>query len=87
MATNMKRGPANKSIQVAMVGSIWGFGDKTVGTVIDNREEGNLKKNIYLTFIQLGKSVKNKFLFTMTAFPGQTSKTLGLLCSALWDSQ
>ena len=35
MATNMKLGPANKSIQVAVVGSIWGFGDKTDGTVID----------------------------------------------------
>ena len=31
----MKRGPANDSIQVAVVGSIWGFGDKTDGTVID----------------------------------------------------
>ena len=31
----MKRGPANKSVQVAVVGSIWGFGDKTDGTVID----------------------------------------------------
>ena len=30
-----KRGPANESIQVAVVGSIWGFGDKTDGTVID----------------------------------------------------
>ena len=28
-------GPANKSIQVAVVGNIWGFGDKTDGTVID----------------------------------------------------
>ena len=35
MATNMKRGPANESIQVVVVGSIWGFGDKTDGTVID----------------------------------------------------
>ena len=35
MATNMKQGPANESIQVAVVGSIWGFGDKTDGTVID----------------------------------------------------
>jgi hypothetical protein len=25
----------------------------------------------FLTFIQLGKSVKNKFLFTMAAYPGQ----------------
>ena len=32
---NMKRGPANKSIQVAVVGSIWCFGDKMDGTVID----------------------------------------------------
>ena len=31
----MKRGPANKSIQVAVVSCIWGFGDKTDGTVID----------------------------------------------------
>ena len=35
LATNMKRGPANESIQIAVVGSIWGFGDKTYGTVID----------------------------------------------------
>ena len=35
MATNMRRGPANESIHVAVVVSIWGFGDKTVGTVID----------------------------------------------------
>ena len=35
LATSMKRGPANESVQVAMVGSIWGFGDKTDGTVID----------------------------------------------------
>ena len=32
---SMKQGPANESIQVAVVGSIWGFGDKTDGTVID----------------------------------------------------
>ena len=31
----MKRGPANESLQVAVLGSIWGFGDKTDGTVID----------------------------------------------------
>ena len=35
LATSMKRGPANESVQVAVVGSIWGFGDKTDGTVID----------------------------------------------------
>ena len=35
LATNMKRGPANDSIQVTVAGSIWGFGDKTDGTVID----------------------------------------------------
>ena len=35
MATSMKRGPANKSVQVAVVGSIWGVGDKMGGTVID----------------------------------------------------
>ena len=29
LATNMKRGPANESIQVAVVDSISGFGDKT----------------------------------------------------------
>ena len=28
LATSMKRGPANESIQVSVVGSIWGFGDK-----------------------------------------------------------
>ena len=32
---NMTRGPANESIQVAVLGSIWGFGEKTDGTVID----------------------------------------------------
>jgi hypothetical protein len=31
----MKRGPANESIQVTVVGSICGFGDKTDDTVID----------------------------------------------------
>ena len=31
----MKQGPANESIQGAVVGSIWGFGDKTDGAVID----------------------------------------------------
>ena len=30
-----KPGPANESVQVAVVGSLWGFGDKTDGTVID----------------------------------------------------
>jgi hypothetical protein len=35
LATSMKRGPANESVQVTVVGSIWGFGDKTDGTVID----------------------------------------------------
>jgi hypothetical protein len=35
LATNLKQGPANERIQVAVVGSIWGFGDKTNGTVID----------------------------------------------------
>ena len=35
MATNMKRGTVNENIEVAVVGSIWGFGDKTDGTVID----------------------------------------------------
>ena len=31
----MKRGPANESVQGAMVGSIWGFGEKTDGTLTD----------------------------------------------------
>ena len=35
LATSMKRGPANESVQVAMVGSFWGFGDRTDCTVID----------------------------------------------------
>ena len=33
--TNVKRGPADESIQVAVVGGIWGFDDKKYGTVID----------------------------------------------------
>ena len=35
-------------------------------------------------FIELGKTVKNKLLFTMTAYPIQTRMTLG---AAQWDSQ
>ena len=35
LATSVKRGPTNESVQVAMVGSVWGLGDKTDGTVID----------------------------------------------------
>ena len=35
LPTSMKRGPANESVQVTVVGSIWGFDDKTDGTVID----------------------------------------------------
>jgi hypothetical protein len=35
LATSMKRGPANESIQVVVVGSVWGIGEKTDGTVID----------------------------------------------------
>ena len=31
----MQSGPTNESVQVAVVGSVWGFGDKTDGTVID----------------------------------------------------
>ena len=31
----MKREPANESVQVAVVGSVWGFGDETDDTVID----------------------------------------------------
>ena len=40
-------------------------------------------------WIWLGKTVKNKFLFTMMAYPGQTLTwtMLGQLCTALWDSQ
>ena len=34
MATDIKRGPANESIQVAVVGGRWVFGEKTDGTVI-----------------------------------------------------
>jgi hypothetical protein len=40
--------------------------------------------NLYLT--RQGQ-FKNKFLFTMTVYPGQTRTTLGQLCAALWDSQ
>ena len=32
---NMQRGPADQSVQVAVVGGIWGFDDKMGGTVID----------------------------------------------------
>ena len=42
------------------------------------------KCNLYLTS---QVSFKNKFLFTMTAYPSQTRTTLGQLCAALWDSQ
>jgi hypothetical protein len=35
LAVNMKREPANESVQVAVVGRKWGFGDKTDGTVMD----------------------------------------------------
>ena len=31
----MQRGPFNERIQVAVVGNIWGVGNKTDGTVID----------------------------------------------------
>uniref|UniRef100_A0A8C7MB98 Uncharacterized protein n=1 Tax=Oncorhynchus kisutch TaxID=8019 RepID=A0A8C7MB98_ONCKI len=34
----------NKSIQVAVVGSIWGFGDKTDGTVIDSIQFNTLRR-------------------------------------------
>jgi hypothetical protein len=34
----------------------------------------------------LFKLVKNKFLFTITAYHGQTL-TQGQLCTTLWDSQ
>ena len=39
--------------------------------------------NLYLT----RQVSKNTFLFTMTAYTGQTRTTLGRLCTALWDSQ
>jgi hypothetical protein len=45
----------------------------------------SFKKNV--TLIYLGKSVKNKLAFTMTAYTGQTWTMLGQLCAALWDSQ
>ena len=45
---NMKRGPTNESIQVAVVGSIWGFGDTTDGTVLD--------------YIQFAQSVGGSFV-------------------------
>ena len=35
LVSGMKRLPANESVQVAVVGSEWGIGDKTNGTVID----------------------------------------------------
>ena len=35
----MKRGPANESIKVAVVGSIWGLGDETDGTEIQFAEQ------------------------------------------------
>ena len=35
LATNMLRGSADESIQVAVVGCIWDFGDNADGTVID----------------------------------------------------
>jgi hypothetical protein len=38
-------------------------------------------------FIYLVKSVKNEFLFAMTADPGQTRTTLDQSCAALWDNQ
>ena len=31
---DVKRGPANVTIQVAVMGSIWGFSDKTDGRVL-----------------------------------------------------
>ena len=43
----------------------------------------------YSSFVKLGNSVKNKFLFTMMAYPGQTlsQTTLSQFSAALWDSQ
>jgi hypothetical protein len=43
----MKQGLANESIQVAVVGSIWGFGDKTHGTVIDCIQFAELSVGAY----------------------------------------
>ena len=43
LATSMKRGPANESVQVAVVGSIWGFGDKMDGTFCVYRKESRSK--------------------------------------------
>jgi hypothetical protein len=43
--------------------------------------------SIFIIKITLGKSLKNKFLFTMKAYTGQTRTTLGQLCATLWDSQ
>jgi hypothetical protein len=34
LVPNMWRGPANESVQVAVVGILWGFGDKTDGRVL-----------------------------------------------------
>ena len=45
---------------------------------------------IYLFNLYLTRQVSysyNTFLFTMTAYPGQTWTTLGQLCATLWDSQ
>ena len=51
----MRRGPANESVQVAVVGRIWGFGDRTDGTVIDYIQF------IVVTFV--GANIKPKIPF------------------------
>ena len=56
-----------------------------------DKEQGtnhNRRLKYYKTVFYLTRQVsKNKFLFTMTSYPGQTRTTLGQLCSALWDFQ
>ena len=61
----------------------------TYSLIDSNSSHISLIELFYLnvTFISLGKSVKNKLLFTMTAYSGQIRMTLGQLSAALWDSQ
>ena len=58
-ATNMKRGPANESVQVEVVGSIWGFGDKTDGIVIDYIQFAELSVGDY--FVNGIAKVKDQY--------------------------
>ena len=46
------------------------------------------KHSVFIVYLT-SQVIKNKFLFTMMAYPGQTLTltTLGQLCAALWDSQ